>query len=165
MSQFASTSTAAQAVTGMAARFAAGTDALAAVVRERQDLAQRWQRLDAAIVKAVSEPPGRRDATAEAALRQELAAATTKLDALDARIKREFPRFAQLINPEPLKLGDAQGLLAPDEAMLVYLVGANETWLWVLRRDRAAFHRINIGAKALDAEVKALRERLDPRFE
>jgi hypothetical protein len=55
----------------MAARFAAGTDALAAVVRERQDLTQRWQRLDAAIAKVVSEPPGRRDATAEAALRQE----------------------------------------------------------------------------------------------
>ena len=48
-------------------------------------------------------PPESRDATAEAALRQELAAATTKLDALDARIKQEFPRFAQLINPEPLK--------------------------------------------------------------
>ena len=90
VSQFASTSTAAQAVAGMAARFAAGTDALAAVVRERQDLAQRWQRLDAAIVKAVSEPPGRRVATAEAALRQELAAATIKLDALMRALSGSF---------------------------------------------------------------------------
>jgi len=44
----------------------------------------------------------------------------------------------------------------------VYLAGVNESWLWVLRRDGAALHRIEIGAKTLAAEVSALRERLDP---
>jgi hypothetical protein len=41
VAQWASASAAAQAVAGMAARFAAGNDAMAAAIRERQDLADR----------------------------------------------------------------------------------------------------------------------------
>jgi CHAT domain-containing protein len=163
VSQFANTSAAAQAVTAMATRFAAGTDALAAVVRERQDLAQRLRGLDAAILEAVSKPPERRDARAEAALREELSATKTKVDALDVRIGHQFPQYAEYSNPKPLEMEAAQALLAPDEALLVYLVGSDETWVWALRRDRIAFYRIDIGAKDLDAQVNALRERLDPQ--
>jgi CHAT domain-containing protein len=41
------------------------------------------------------------------------------------------------------------------------------SWLWTLRRDRDAFLHLDNGAKALDAEVTALRRTLDgnPRFE
>ena len=46
--------------------------------------------------------------------------------------------------------------------MLVYLAAEDATWLWVLRRDRIAFHQIGIGAKALAHEVSALRGALDP---
>jgi hypothetical protein len=60
VAQLASTSSAAQAIAGMAARFAGGDDALAAVVRQRQDLARRWERLDSAILNCRSH---RRNAT------------------------------------------------------------------------------------------------------
>jgi CHAT domain-containing protein len=146
----------------MAARFSAGSDALAAVVREQQDTVQRWQRLDHAIVQAASKPPSQRNPEAEAVLRQQFTETGAQLDALGARIAREFPAYAELSNPKPLEMAQAQVLLAPDEAMLVYLVGADETWLWALRRDRAALYPIKTGAKALTAEVAALRNRLDP---
>jgi CHAT domain-containing protein/Tfp pilus assembly protein PilF len=162
VAQLASASAAAQAVAGMAARFAAGNDAMAAAVRQRQDLADRWQALDKAIVAAASRPPKQRDPAAEDALRTELGKVNTALDALDARIAHDFPGYAELSNPKPLELADAQALLAPDEAMLVYLVGDDATWLWALRRDRAAFYKLDIGADALAAEVTALRGRLDP---
>jgi tetratricopeptide (TPR) repeat protein len=160
--QFAATSSAAQAVAGMAARFAAGSDAIATVVRERQDLVQRWQSLDAAVVKPASKPPEHRDLADEAELRRQLAAATADLDALDALIARDFPQYAELSNPKPLELSDAQSLLAPEEAMLVYLAGDRKTWLWALRRDRAEFYELDIGRKVLLTEVTALRTRLDP---
>ena len=70
-----------------------------------------------------------------------------RLEAPDARIAREFPAYAELSNPKPLEIRETQALLAADEAMLVYLVGANETWLWTLRRDRVALHRIASAAK------------------
>jgi len=160
VAQLASASGAARAIAGMAARFSAGSDALAVVVREQQDTAQRWQRLDQAIVQAASKPPAQRNA--EAALRQQFTETGAHLDALGARIAREFPAYTELSNPKPLELAEAQALLAPDEAMLVYLVGTDETWLWTLRRDRAALYPIKSGAKDLAAEVTSLRNRLDP---
>ena len=162
VAQLASASGAARAVAGMAARFSAGSDALAVVVREQQDTAQRWQRLDSAIVQAASKPPAQRNPEAEAALRQQFKEIGAHLDALEARIAREFPTYAELSNPKPLELTETQALLAPDEAMLVYLVGTDETWLLTLRRDRTALYRIKTGAKALAAEVAALRNWLDP---
>ena len=162
--QMALASDTSRAVAGMAARFAAGSDALAAVVRERQDLSERWQRLDGALVKAASQPPDKRDVAAEAALRARLAETGNRLQAITERITREFPQYAELSRPAPLELGQAQALLAADEALIVYVATTRQTWLWVLRNDRAAMHRVEIGAKALAAEVTALRQRLDPDF-
>jgi CHAT domain-containing protein len=146
----------------VAARFAAGSDALAAVVRERQDLARRWQHLDISVVAAASRPSDDRDAAAEAESRLQLATASTALDTLDARIAREFPAYAELSNPKPVELSEAQALLASDEAMLVYLAGPARSWLWVIRRGAAAFFALDITDKILVAEVAALRAGLDP---
>jgi CHAT domain-containing protein/tetratricopeptide (TPR) repeat protein len=162
VSQLARTSSAALAVAAMAARFASGNDALAALVREQQDLVKQWQGFDAGIIKAVSKPPAERDEATEVDLRRRLVEARTKLDALDARIEREFPAYTELNNPKPLEIGEALALLGPTEAMLVYLVGPKETWLWVLRRNHAVLHQLEIDADQLSIEVKALRERLDP---
>jgi hypothetical protein len=74
----------------MAARFASGTDALAAAVRERQDTLQRWQATDRALLKALSQPVETRSAKAEAALRRELQALDRRLSELDARLAREY---------------------------------------------------------------------------
>jgi CHAT domain-containing protein/Tfp pilus assembly protein PilF len=162
VAQLASTSSAAQAVAGMAARFAGGTDALAVVVRQRQDLAQRWERLDSAIVQAASKPPAQRDAATEATLRQQFGEVGTQISALDARLASEFPAYAELANPAPLELSEAQALLAPDEAMLAYLVGDQKSWLRALRRERAEFYKLDINGASLSAEISKLRERLDP---
>jgi len=164
VAQLAQASGAARAMAGMAARFAAGSDALAAIVREHQDLAQQWQGFDGALIQAASKPTAQRDAAAEEALRKNLAETSSRLDALDVRIGNEFPAYAELSNPKPLDLAAAQALLAPDEALLVYLVGQNESWLWAVRGDRAALYRLAIGAEALKTTVAALRERLDPEL-
>jgi CHAT domain-containing protein/Tfp pilus assembly protein PilF len=162
LAQLATASSTATAVAGMAARFAAGSDALAAVVRERQDLAQRWHGLDSAIVQAASKPPQQRDPAAEGSLRKELAETESRLNSLDTRIAREFSAYAELSSPEPLELAATQAMLTPDEALLVYLVGQDESWLWALRRDKAERYKLDIGATGLSAEVAGLRERLDP---
>jgi CHAT domain-containing protein/Tfp pilus assembly protein PilF len=162
ISQLAQTSGAAEAVSAMATRFAAGGDTLAAVVRERQDLSGRWHGLDADVIKAASRPPAERNAAQEAARRIALDETAQRLDALDARIAREFPGYAELSNPKPLTVEAAQSLLAGDEALLVYLTSNEETWLWVVRHDTVTFHRLNVGAAALADEVTALRARLDP---
>jgi CHAT domain-containing protein/Tfp pilus assembly protein PilF len=162
VAQLANASSAAQAVAGMAARFAAGSDALATVVRERQDLAGRQQALDKAILKAAGVSAAKYDAQAENALRKEASEMASDLATLDRRIGREFPKYAELSNPKALDVDEAQALLGPDEAMLVYLLGAKESWLWVLRHDRAGLYKLDVSARTVGEEVTKLRMRLDP---
>ena len=162
--QLTQTSSAAQAVAGMSMRFASGNDELAALVRKRQDLAFRWQRLDDAIVKAASQPPSARKPEQEAATRETQADVAHRLELLNKRIAEQFPSFSELTSPPPLQAAEAQGLLAPDEALLVYLTGTNKSWLWVVSQKAVAFYPLAIGGKGVADEVRALRERLDPEL-
>jgi CHAT domain-containing protein len=162
VAQLAQASSAGRAVAGMAARFAASTNALAQVIRERQDLAERWQKLDADIVRASSLPPAERKPAEEAALRTALDETGGRLDDLDKRIAAEFPDFAELSNPQPVLAEAAQKLLGYDEALLVYLTTNKEILLWVVRRGAIAFYRLPINAEALTHAVTVLRHALDP---
>ena len=69
--QFVSETTTASAVARMAARFAAGDDALAVLVRKRQDAANEWRRVDKELISTVAKT--KRDRRAEERLRVELA--------------------------------------------------------------------------------------------
>jgi CHAT domain-containing protein len=122
----------------------------------------RWQSLDKAIVAAASKPSDKRDPAAEAGMRKELTETEAKLSRIDAQIADNFPQYAELSNPKPLELADAQALLGPQEAMLVYLFADDGGWLWVIRQDRAAVYKLGIAAGALSDEVIKLRQRLDP---
>ena len=160
--QLARATSAAAAVSRMAARFAAGDDDLARLVRARQDAVEEWQRLDRVLVKAVSQPPDKRDVQAEARLREDLAALDRRLTGLDAELAQAFPDYAELATPEPVALADIQKLLGPLEALMVYLVWDESTFLWVVRPDRAELHRIAVGADDLAGAVAELRAGLDP---
>lgn len=170
--QLAQLSGAGQAVARMAARFAAGDDAGAKAIRERQDLDERRRKLDSDLVSSVSAPSSQQAGEKErrAALRAEALAVSHELDALDVRIAKAFPRYADLSQAKTLRLDEAQGLLESDEALLVYLVadeismisGCCTSWLWVLRRDDAWLHPIEMSGKKLAEEVRGLRSRLDP---
>jgi CHAT domain-containing protein/Tfp pilus assembly protein PilF len=164
VAQIAHASRTAQAIAGTAARFAIGSDALAAVVREHQDLTDRWRFLDSEIIKALSRTPDERNPANEASLRGSLEDVARQLDALDTRIANDFPAYAELVNPQPVSADAVQDHLAPDEALLVYLCSPQNTWLWVVRRNAVFFARIDIAGGALSAEVSGLRARLDPEL-
>ena len=160
--QLASSTSAGAAVSRMAARFATGDDALAGLVRDRQDAAARWRTIDAALTKAASLPPGKRNQTKEATLRRRLAATNSKITAIDGRLANSFPQFAELSSPKPIPLTEVQGLLTSDEALLTYLVWSGRTFLFVVRRDRVAVKQISLGTRALAAAVAVLRKALVP---
>lgn len=160
--QLAQASSTAEAVAGMAARFAAGGDALATVIRERQDDEARWRQLDANLVQAQGLPADQRSAAAETAMRAEIATVQQKLAAIDQRLATEFPKYAEIANPAPVALDEARKLLQPGEAMLVYSVGEEDTFIWALTPQRAAMFRAKIGRAALAQAVTTLRKGLDP---
>ena len=162
IAQLAGTTAAASAVARMAARFAAGDDALAALVRRRQDAVVRFNVVDASLVKAVGQAPNKRDANAENRLRTELEQLNKMIAATDARLTETFPDYATLANPQPLALEEAQGLLSSDEAIVTWLIAKSKSQLWIVRKDAAKAFVLDVGAADVSAAVKALRQALDP---
>jgi CHAT domain-containing protein/Tfp pilus assembly protein PilF len=161
MAQWAKQSAAAAAVQQMGLRFAAGTDALAALVRERQDLSAFWRDRDKALLAALSTPQGQQNPSAIGALRRELASIESKLAANTARLEREFPEYAALASPKPLKAEEVQQLLGADEALIFWLAGAEEAYVFALTRDGFDWRTIGIGAESLSEKVAAFRSGLD----
>jgi CHAT domain-containing protein/Tfp pilus assembly protein PilF len=160
--QWSKASDTAAAVAHMAARFAAGSDALAALVRQRQDAQDRLDADNAQILNAVSQPPDKRDANAEAALRADADGVRQRLQQLDSNLAAQFPAYAELANPRPVTIAATQQLLAPDQALIVYAVGENESYIAVITRANSGIFGAPIGAKDLTAAVKALRRTLNP---
>ena len=160
--QRAKESSAAAALTQMAARFATGDSELSMVVREQQDLVQQSLAIDKAIIAAVSKPAEQHDNTAETELRQQKSDIEKRLVEVAAKLSSDFPDYAILANPEPLSVAGTQSLLALDEALVLYLVDKRQSYVWALTRDGLAWERIDLGAKQLEEKIGKLREALDP---
>jgi len=159
--QLAQATSAAAAVASMAACFAAGDDDLARTVRASQDAIERWWFLDARLDDAVADSLEARDAEAEARLRGDLAALDARIAALGKQLAEDFPEFAELAGPRPLSLAETQALPGPDEALMTYAVWDEVTFLWVICRDDAAFHKLDLGRLDLEDAVTFIRGGLD----
>jgi len=145
----------------MGLRFAGGTDSLAALVRERQDLSSFRQTREKLHLEAIAKPQAEQNSAAFARLRKELAETERKLADNTARLEREFPAYAEFANSKPLKVEDVQRLLGPDEAMIFFLTGDEESYVFALSRESFAWKTIAIGGDKLAGKVTAFREGLD----
>jgi CHAT domain-containing protein/Tfp pilus assembly protein PilF len=163
--QWSKASDTAAAVAHMAARFAAGTDALANLVRQRQDTQDQLDANEALILKAVSQSPEKRDAKAEAALRADADGLRQRLTQLDDDLAAKFPAYAELANPKPITIAETQKLLAPDQALIVFAIGDGESYVAVIGPDSYRLDIVPVGAKDLTAAVKALLKSLRPTAE
>jgi CHAT domain-containing protein/tetratricopeptide (TPR) repeat protein len=161
IAQWALETETASAVAQMAARVGSGITALAALVRERQDLQTRWQITNKQLSAALSLSPDRR-AGADERARKQISEIDARTAEIDKRLKAEFPDFLALARPDPLSIEDTAQLLHPDEALVLLLAGhAEETFVWALTREGAAWQRIPLGEKVLADKVKAMRQGLD----
>jgi CHAT domain-containing protein/tetratricopeptide (TPR) repeat protein len=161
MAQWAKHSSAGAAVAQMGLRFAAGSDALAALVRERQDLSGWWRDRNNALVEAVSKPDGQRNQALVDTIRKQITETESRLAASAARLQREFPAYAALASPQPLQAEEGQQLLGAHEALVFWLAGKKESYVFALTRDGFAWKTIALGADALAQQVAALRRGLD----
>lgn len=146
----------------VAARFQAVNGQLAQLARSRQDAVSRWQAMDKQLVEAISQPPDRQIPGKADNVRAEIRRTEGQLAETDKQLAADFPEYYEIANPQPLQLDDAQKLVGDKEALIAYLIGKNDSFLWAVRKDRAEFRRIEIGSKALDEIVKRLRGQLDP---
>ena len=153
---------AAAAIGKLAVRLAAGSDRLAQLVRQDQDLAAEGEALDKAIVAAASKPPSQRDAAAEQRIRARLTAITGQRGALQKVFAAEFPDYAALSNPLPMTAKEVRALLSPDEALVLFAAaGDSESYVFALTRESFDWKSIPLGGDALAQKVVAFRRGLD----
>ena len=153
-------SAAASAVNKLAVRLAAGSDRLAELVRRDQDLAGEAAALDKAIIAGLSRQ-GSRDPAAAQRGRDRLAAIAGERAGLQKTLAVEFPGYAALSNPLPLKAKEIQALLSGDEALVLYALADKESFVVALTRDASDWQRIPLGSDAITSKVAAFRRGLD----
>jgi tetratricopeptide (TPR) repeat protein len=149
------------AMTQSAMRFTADTPALAVLVRARQDGAARWKLFDKQLVDLLSKPAEQRNAEAEKELRERIAKTEAEIRQIDASLLRDFPAYRELTSSEPISLADAQKLLGSGEALVSWLVGNDETLLFLISPDRVEFLKLDSGRERLLGLVKKLRTATD----
>ncbi|MDA8255905.1 MAG: CHAT domain-containing protein [Betaproteobacteria bacterium] len=147
----------ASAIAKMASRFATGDDALAGLIRRKQDASDRRVKADAQLVAAASKPPLERKTDNEQRLRDDIGLAGKEIEMIDAELTLRFPEYQELTRPEPATVSQIRYLLKPDEAMLVYALGDSGGFLWVVKADGAVFMPLAVGVKEISTNVATLR--------
>ena len=158
--QWATMNPAALALAALGARAGAGKPQLAALTRERQDLAADWDVTDHKLTRLLAQSEDR-DTGAEQSLRDRLASIETRLDEIDRDLQASYPRFDNLARPVPLTVKDVQTLLRPGEAAVQYVVGPDATYVWTISANDQRWLRLPTGEGELLTEVRALRCGLD----
>jgi CHAT domain-containing protein/tetratricopeptide (TPR) repeat protein len=165
--QWVLSSEAAQSLTQMAARGAMGDPALAALVRDRQDLVYEWQAREKTHAAALGQETVKRNTEAEAENSERMTAVDKRIVEIDAVLKVKFPDYAALTGPAPLAMRDVQAQLGADEALVLFLdtperkPTPEETFIWVVTKTQMRWVRSDLGKGALAREVAALRCGLD----
>ncbi len=163
IAQWANQSSAATAIQQLGLRFAAGDGALAALVRENQDLTAIWRERDKALIAALSKPDAQQNPGAVDALRNQIAEIETKIAANALRLEKQFPDYAAMANPKPLKTDEVQQLLGDDEALVLLMTGQQhwETYVFAMTREGFEWKTIPLGTEVLEQKVAAFRRGLD----
>ena len=162
--QRAYSTAASAALSQLAVRFAAGTDDLAQLVRKDQDLSAENERLDKALLAALSKPPSQRDANREAATRKRLEEIADARAGLGSILADRFPDYVALSKPLPLSVSDVSALLADDEALVLIDLGKQKidaSYVWVVDRSSAVWKTVDAKSDDLERKIATLRGSLD----
>ena len=162
IAQWASQSSAAAAVQQMAARFASGSGPMQALARESQDLGAAWRETDRELLDALVKPDLPANRASVAMLRQRGADFEARLSVVNAKLEKEFPEYAALVSPKPVKVADVQALLSDSEAMVFWLPGDDETYVFAVTKNDFGWQAVAIGADELTQKVAKFRVGLDP---
>jgi CHAT domain-containing protein/tetratricopeptide (TPR) repeat protein len=150
-------SPAARALAQTAARAAFTRKTAAGDARVRQALAGQVPEIEGQLAQALPQDDPAKAARVGAALD----AVGRELASLDARLRRDNPRYAETISPPALSIAQAQQRLKPGEGMLFIVPTGDDVHVFALSRTRVAWRRIEGGQARLEGRIRALRCQVD----
>jgi CHAT domain-containing protein/Tfp pilus assembly protein PilF len=103
-------------------------------------------------------------AKAAAQLDSEIQRLNAELDELQGQIKLRSPRYASLVQPEPLKLVEIQNDLLDDDSLLLeYVLGDENSYLWAItHKDFSSY--VLPKRSEIEAQVRRVREIMTARL-
>lgn len=152
----------ADAVSRTAARFAAGEGKLANLVRERQDAVESLIALDRYRIERLTRVQGGSSPVDEENIaRLKQAKLSETVERLDARLRTEFPRYAELTSPQTVAAAAVQSQLGSEEALFLQVTSAKATYLFLVNRNAVKFARTELTRQQLQRAVDSVRKGLD----
>lgn len=155
--QWAERTSAAAAVSRMAARVSARDPDLSGVVREFDGLVAERQELEKRLLSRLAV----QDMLAASETRTQISTVEARARAIQARLAERFPRYSALAYPRPTPVIDVQAQLKPTEALVQFLFTEKEGYAWVLTRDQSRAFRLPSSSNWLAERVSILRCGLD----
>ncbi len=76
------------------------------------------------------------------ALKKEISQLETDYERAQAAIRKAYPHYAALVQPQPLKLKEIQAQLDPNTLLLEYALGAERSYLWAIAKDALASYEL-----------------------
>lgn len=146
-----------------AARASARTPALADLVRREQDAKKQLSALAGMLANAVNVPTDQQDQKVIATLRRQIDLLRHAREALLGQLAREFPGYAELINPKPATVDAVRKALRPGEALVSMFVTHDRVFSWAVGTSGpVAFGATSLSEPALADMVRKVRKALDP---
>lgn len=151
----------------LSARIAAGSDAGAALLRERTDLRGRLTATRADLSTVMSQSLTDRDPAVVQALRDEINRLSDAESALRDRIAVEAPKLADALVPAPLNLDEIRRRLGPDAALVVIdppRHAADPGLVVAVSAEAVEWHTFQTDGPTVEAAAASLRQGIDLRL-
>lgn len=165
--QLVRTSLAARSIADAAARLAAGDEAIAELIRNFQDATRERDAALQEVNALASQERRATDETARSAIRSERGLLEQRLSELDTRaaqleqgVQAAYAPFNQLLDT-PVTTSAVLAVLQPDELAIDIVVGAEASWLFLLRPSGVEVVRSGMGLARVDQLVRRIRASLD----
>jgi CHAT domain-containing protein/Tfp pilus assembly protein PilF len=155
--QNAEQSETAQAVSGMAARFATQDEKLQKLVGDLQAIEATQAVLERHLTDDLAKPPEEREPN----IRKQLDAFEIKRAQINAEVKAAFPEYFDLVNASSVPSAEALKLMKDDEALITIVSGADHTYVWALTKEGFAWNETQVSKIWLENTIKKLRGTLD----
>ena len=152
-----------QAVADAAARASVSDPALAEIVRQDQDVQRQVTALDAVLAGMLAISSDQRDANALARTRAQIDQLLAQRTKTRQDIRQRFPEYADLVDPRPATVDQAQKAMAPGEALFSVYIGRKHAYLWAVPKQGPVVFAVSpLSPGDIDKAVVALRKTLDP---
>ncbi len=153
-----------QALAASSARMVAKDPALAALVRQEQDLTKQVNAQLGMLNNVLALPSSERDEKAVKAINATIDKARVDRDKARVEIARRFPGYADLIDPKPPTVETIRETLSQGEALLSFYFGRDHSFVWAVPKEGpVAFASIAAAAGDVESKVRKLREALEPQ--